>query len=38
MDGSKNPIRRDEVRYNIIKMAHVKEKFDMTVIGSRGRS
>ena len=27
-----------EIGYNIIKMAHGKSKFDMIVIGSRGRS
>ena len=31
-------IVRGEIGYNIIKMAHGKEKFDMIVIGSRGRS
>jgi len=29
---------RGEIGYNIIKMAHGKSKFDMIVIGSRGRS
>jgi len=31
-------IVRGEIGYNIIKMAHGKSKFDMIVIGSRGRS
>ncbi|MCE2507431.1 MAG: universal stress protein [Nitrosopumilaceae archaeon] len=34
----KEKIMRGEVGYNIIKLAHGKEKFDMIVIGSRGRS
>jgi len=34
----KEKLMRGEVGYNIIKMAHGKEKFDMIVIGSRGRS
>ena len=29
---------RGEIGYNIIKMAHGKSKFDMIVMGSRGRS
>ena len=29
---------RGEIGYNIIKTAHGKEKFDMIVMGSRGRS
>ena len=29
---------RGEIGYNIIKTAHEKEKFDMIVMGSRGRS
>lgn len=29
---------RGEIGYNIIKIAHGKDKFDMIVIGSRGRS
>ena len=29
---------RGEIGYNIIKAAHGKDKFDMIVIGSRGRS
>ncbi len=31
-------IARGEIGYNIIKLAHGKNKFDMIVIGSRGRS
>jgi len=31
-------IVQGEIGYNIIKMAHGKAKFDMIVIGSRGRS
>jgi nucleotide-binding universal stress UspA family protein len=31
-------IVRGEIGYNIIKMAHGKTKFDMIVMGSRGRS
>ena len=31
-------IARGEIGYNIIKMAHGKTKFDMIVMGSRGRS
>ena len=34
----KEKIMRGEVGYNIIKLAHGKEHFDMIVIGSRGRS
>lgn len=34
----KEKIMRGDVGYNIIKLAHGKEKFDMIVIGSRGRS
>ena len=34
----KEKIVRGEVGYNIIKLAHGKGKFDMIVIGSRGRS
>ncbi|MCA9828678.1 MAG: universal stress protein [Nitrosopumilus sp.] len=29
---------RGEIGYNIIKIAHGKDKFDMIVMGSRGRS
>jgi nucleotide-binding universal stress UspA family protein len=29
---------RGEIGYNIIKIAHGKDNFDMIVIGSRGRS
>ncbi|MGH1567315.1 MAG: universal stress protein [Nitrosopumilus sp.] len=31
-------LMRGDIGYNIIKMAHSKEKFDMIVMGSRGRS
>jgi nucleotide-binding universal stress UspA family protein len=31
-------IARGDIGYNIIKLAHGKEHFDMIVIGSRGRS
>ena len=31
-------LMRGEIGYNIIKTAHGKEKFDMIVMGSRGRS
>lgn len=34
----KEKISRGDIGYNIIKLAHGKEKFDMIVIGSRGRS
>jgi len=34
----KEKLMRGEIGYNIIKMAHGKEKFDMIVMGSRGRS
>ena len=34
----KEKLMRGDIGYNIIKMAHGKEKFDMIVIGSRGRS
>ena len=34
----KEKIMRGEIGYNIIKLAHGKEHFDMIVIGSRGRS
>ncbi|MFQ5497397.1 MAG: universal stress protein [Nitrosopumilus sp.] len=34
----KEKIMRGESGYNIIKLAHGKEHFDMIVIGSRGRS
>ena len=33
-----NKIMRGEIGYNIIKAAHGKTKFDMIVMGSRGRS
>jgi nucleotide-binding universal stress UspA family protein len=33
-----NKIVRGEIGYNIIKAAHGKAKFDMIVMGSRGRS
>ena len=33
-----NKIVRGEIGYNIIKAAHGKTKFDMIVMGSRGRS
>jgi nucleotide-binding universal stress UspA family protein len=29
---------RGDIGYNIVKFAHGKEKFDMIVMGSRGRS
>jgi len=34
----KDKIMRGEIGYNIIKLAHGKKKYDMIVIGSRGRS
>ena len=34
----KEKILRGDIGYNIIKLAHGKEHFDMIVIGSRGRS
>ncbi len=34
----KDKIARGEIGYNIIKASHGKTKFDMIVIGSRGRS
>ncbi len=34
----KEKLMRGEIGYNIIKMAHGKENFDMIVMGSRGRS
>ena len=34
----KDKIVRGEIGYNIIKIAHGKTKFDMIVMGSRGRS
>ena len=34
----KEKMMRGDVGYNIIKLAHGKNKFDMIVIGSRGRS
>ena len=34
----KEKIIRGDVGYNIIKLAHGKDKFDMIVLGSRGRS
>ena len=34
----KEKLLRGDIGYNIIKMAHGKEKFDMIVIGTRGRS
>jgi nucleotide-binding universal stress UspA family protein len=34
----KEKILRGDIGYNIVKMAHGKEKFDMIVIGTRGRS
>ena len=34
----KEKIMRGEVGYNIIKLARGKDKFDMIVMGSRGRS
>jgi nucleotide-binding universal stress UspA family protein len=33
-----NKIARGEIGYNIIKASHGKTKFDMIVMGSRGRS
>ena len=34
----KEKMMRGDVGYNIVKLAHGKDKFDMIVIGSRGRS
>jgi nucleotide-binding universal stress UspA family protein len=34
----KERLMRGDIGYNIIKFAHGKEKFDMIVMGSRGRS
>ena len=34
----KEKLMRGDIGYNIVKLAHGKEKFDMIVIGSRGRS
>lgn len=34
----KERLMRGEIGYNIIKLAHEKDKFDIIVIGSRGRS
>ena len=34
----KEKLIRGDIGYNIIKIAHGKEKFDMIVMGSRGRS
>ena len=34
----KEKLMRGDIGYNIVKLAHGKEKFDMVVIGSRGRS
>jgi nucleotide-binding universal stress UspA family protein len=34
----KEKILRGDVGYNIVKLAHGKDKFDMIVLGSRGRS
>ena len=34
----KEKMVRGEIRYNIIKIAHGKDNFDMIVIDSRGRS
>lgn len=34
----KEKMMRGEIGYNIIKIAHGKDNFDMIVIGSRGRS
>lgn len=34
----KEKVMRGDIGYNIIKIAQGKEKFDMIVIGSRGRS
>ena len=36
--GFKDKIMRGEIGYNIIKVAQGKTKFDMIVMGSRGRS
>jgi len=33
----KEKMMRGDIGYNIIKLAHGKDKFDMIVIGSRGR-
>ena len=34
----KEKLVRGDIGFNIIKLAHGKERFDMIVIGSRGRS
>jgi nucleotide-binding universal stress UspA family protein len=34
----KEKIMRGDIGYNIVKLAHGKGKFDMIVLGSRGRS
>ena len=34
----KEKMIRGDIGYNIVKLAHGKERFDMIVIGSRGRS
>ena len=34
----KERLMRGDIGYNIVKFAHGKEKFDMIVMGSRGRS
>jgi nucleotide-binding universal stress UspA family protein len=34
----KEKILRGDIGYNIVKLAHGKDKFDMIVLGSRGRS
>jgi nucleotide-binding universal stress UspA family protein len=34
----KEKILRGDIGYNIVKLAHGKNKFDMIVLGSRGRS
>ncbi|MFQ5782579.1 MAG: universal stress protein [Nitrosopumilus sp.] len=34
----KEKLMRGDIGFNIIKLAHGKDKFDMIVIGSRGRS
>jgi len=34
----KEKLMRGEIGYNIIKLAHGKDKFDMIVMGARGRS
>lgn len=34
----KERLMRGDIGYNIVKLAHSKEKFDMIVMGSRGRS